>query len=81
MIVVVCWSKCKILVLKLLTLVVELRVLLFSHWPSACFNFHWQLQLVRNAHNNSEYNAMIAVMCCHLHAETHPGGEVVSTVK
>ena len=43
--------------------------------------FSLAVTALRKGPQISDYNAMIAVMHCHLHAETHPGGEIVSTVK
>jgi len=38
------------------------------------------VQLSRKSHEDSDYTAMITVVQWHLHAETHPGGKVVSAV-
>ena len=71
-----------ILVLKL-TLVVELWVLLSSHWlpllkcPALTVVDGTAL---RNAHRDSDCTAMTAIMYWRLCAKTHPDGEVVSTV-
>jgi len=81
------WPKRIFLVLKLI-LVLELWVLLFSHWLpllecslqlllAECWQYSSQ---ERTAKILTTYTAMLTTVHWHLHAETHPGGEVVSTV-
>ena len=79
---VICWPKCVFSVLNL-TLVLELQVYLSSHRPpllKRSLPLSLAVQLSGKAHEDSDYTALNAFVDWCLHAETHPGGEVVSTL-
>jgi len=61
-------------------LLVELWALLSCHCQAPAWTLVGNTAL-RKTHEDSNYTAMIAIMHWHLGAETHPGGEVVSTGK
>ena len=74
MITLMCWPKPIILVLKL-TLLLELWVLLSSHWLALFKHSLWvslAIQLSREAHEDSDYTTINAIVYWRLGAELTP---------